>query len=329
MGLFDIFKKPQQRTPQEPPLQRAAYIDSSLPPNHPAIMLYQLTCQACGEQNDLTTCAKDIVKAADSQQVLSRKFRKQFNSFFVTHPDYENRLNTCRFQYKGNIYSLGFILELVSIVHSDLPRRILAHSNFTFQDKFGDLHTLNFLNCEEDELIEMSTEEKEDIISYALEDFEDGLEDIDLDFLKHIEGVLAEINDYYSALCEEFYGYEDIRDKKHQYPAITHFIDEYEINSLYKYNFYKNLSGTYYRFLEEEEQYYLRIFNITNTINDYIEMCTREKVYLTICYGYAKLYTHKIQESNDSIRGLLERKFGERYVAAIDKCISTMCHHPQ
>lgn len=302
-------------------------ISSTLPSSHPAIMLYQLTRQ-CFSNEDiaLVQMAKDIVRCAEKQQELSKKYKNKFDRFFIQYPDYPSRLTNYTVELNGYTYSLGFALELVMIGGSESARKRLASTNLRFQDRFGDSHFLGLFDIDEEYLEDLDIDDKEEIILNAVPKLVRQLEDKDLEFIDHIKNLLRELNTTWSKDYEEFQGYNLFDENESQYPAMAFYIDEYELNNNFKYNFANELYTAYRTYFRDIDTDVLRIYNIVDTIYCYIEMCTRFKTQMTILHGYYKLYISRLDSLNgDNIRTRLKNKFGNKHVEAIDKCLEVMC----
>ena len=302
-------------------------ISSVLAENHPAVMLYGLTRQAfTKEDSPLVLCAKDIVRESETQLAMSQKYKQKLNEFFVTHPSYQERLKTHTVPINDIKCSLGFILEILFVFRSNIPRKMIAQSNFDFQDQFGSIRKIPFIESISNQSNKWNTQTKENFMLEVADIIESRLDKIDLEFIEHIKNVLLEINKYYGSQFEFFMGYNNFDDTETQYPAMAFYIDKYELEQNFKYNFSKELRVAYNSYLKEDKVYHLRIFNILETINYYIEMCTRYKVYMVISFGYHKVYTRKYDSLNGSnFKSKIKESLGEKYIEAIDKCIEVMC----
>lgn len=305
---------------------RVPKISTALSEDHPAVMLYRLTRQAfTNEDSPLVQCAKDIVREAEQQYKIGDQYRGKINAFFLNHPGYQQRLKTHIVKFEENLYALSFILEVICISRSDLAREILVRSNFIYQSRAGDLVPFPLINYDQEQLSELNLDEKEELLFDVIDRLKEHLDDIDLRFIEHIESVLSEINSYYSSLCYEFKGYDDFDNNESQYPAISCYIDTYEMAHNYRYNYSNELSTTYHCYFEENETYNLRISIILETLDCYIEMCTRYKVNMTAA-RYCRMYIHKYESLNGSnLRNKIKESLGEKYIEAIDKCIEVMC----
>ena len=303
---------------------RYASVSSVLSADHPAVMLYNLTRQCFTNQDAaLVVCSKDIIREAELQYKMGDKYRDRINNFFFIHPNYQQRLKTHIIKFKDNLYSLSFVLEIICISRSDVAREMLVRSNFVYQNAAGDLILLPFIDYNEEQLSKLDSQEKEELLFEAIDNLKQYLDDIDLDFIDHIENVLLEINSYYSNVCNEFKGYDDFYGNESQYPAIACYIDTYEMVHSYRYNYSTELSTTYRYFSKENKIYNLRIRNILETLDCYIEMCTRYKVYMTINFGYLKLYTNNY--NGDNFRNKIKNSLGGNHSEAIDQCLKVMC----
>lgn len=302
--------------------------NTSLPADHPALLLYNLTRQCFTKESDiLVQCAKDIVREAELQYKIGDQFREKINAFFLNNPGYRQRLKTHIVKFKNNLYALSFILEIICISRSDLAREMLVKSNFIYQNRAGDLTYLPLIDYDQIQLREFSLEKKEKLLFDVIYELENNLEDVDFCFIEHIENVLSEINSYYSNLCYEFKGYDDFDNNESQFPAMACYIDTDEMAQNYRYNYSNELRTTYHCYFEKNKNYNLRISIILETLDCYIEMCTRYKVFMTITHGYYKAYTRKYESLNGSnLRNKIKEYFGEKYVEAIDKCLEVMGH---
>jgi hypothetical protein len=285
-----------------------------------------LTRQAfTNDDSLLVQCAKDIVREAEQQYKIGDQFREKINTFFLNNPGYRQRLKTHIVKFEDNLYALSFILEIICISRSDLAREMLVRSNFIYQSRAGDLVSLPFINYDQEELSKLNYNEKEEMLFDFIDEIKEHLDDVDLRFTDHIESVLFEINDYYSDLCYEFKGYDNFDHNKSQFPAIASYIDTDEMVHSYRYNYSNELNTTYRCYFEENKDYYLRISIILETIDCYIEMCTRYKVFMTISHGYYRVYTHKYEFLNGrNFRTQIKNSFGDNYVEAIDKCLEVI-----
>ena len=300
--------------------------NTALPADHPALMLYSLTRQCfTNEESILIQCAKDIVREVELQYKTGDHYREAINKFFINNAGYRERLRTHIVKFEGNLYALGFILEIICISRSDIARKILVQSNFIYQNRAGDLTQLQLIDCDQLTLRELTFDEKEELLFDVIYRLYNHLEDSDFRFIEHIEGALSQINEYYSDLCNEFVGYSDFENNEFQFPAITSYIDKNEMVNNYRYNYSKELKTTYQHYFRGNEVYNLRISFILETQECYIEMCTRYKVYMTVANGYYKVYTRKYDFLNgSSFRDKIKEKFGAKHVEAIDKCLNTM-----
>ena len=301
-------------------------VSSVLSNDHPAVMLYKLTKQ-CFPSEDavLVQCAKDIVREAEQQYKIGDRFREKIKAFYIDRPGYQHRLKTHIVKFEDKLYALSFILEVICISRSDLARKMLIRSNFVYQNRAGDLVTLPFINYEQEQLNTMDVDEKEKLLFDIINKISLQLDDVDFCFIKHIESVLSDINNYYSELCINFKGYDDFSNNESQFPAMACYIDTYVMAHNYRYNYSKELSTTYRCYFEENKDYNLRISITLETLDCYIEMCTRYKVFMTITHGYYKAYTRKYESLNGSnVRNKIKEAFGDIYVEAIDKCLEVM-----
>jgi hypothetical protein len=321
MGFFSKLFGFENNTPS-----RTLPISSVLAEKHPAVMLYDLTRQ-CFKNDDaiLVQCAKDIVREAEQQYKIGDQYREKINAFFLHHPGYQQRLKTHIVKFEENLYALSFILEIICISRSNLAREMLVRSNFIYQNRAGDLIPLPLINYDQEQLSELTCDEKEELLFDVIDRLSEYLDDIDFRFVEHIESVLSQINSYYSDLCCEFKGYDDFDNNESQYPAISCYIDNYEMVHNYRYNYSNELRTTYHCYFRENKDHNLRITIILETLDCYIEMCTRYKVFMTIAHGYYKAYTRKYESLNGSnFRNKIKETLGEKYVEAIDKCLEVM-----
>lgn len=293
--------------------------------NHPASMLYNLTCQCFKEKNcPLVMSSQDIVNEVKDQYRLSDQYRNKIQSFFNHYPEYQQRLKTHIVKFGDQLYALSFVLEVICISRSKVARKMLLKSNFVYQTAFGDLIALPFIKADADELSNLSEQEKDEIFIDVVDQLKQHLNSTDLEFIEHIETVLFDINKQYGEICLEFKGFDNFDDNESQYPAITSYINIDEMKN-YRYNYSNELMNTYYYFSVNEKTYNLRIRNILETLDMYIEMCTRYKVYET-CRTYIRIYTRNFEElGNTNFQNIIKNKMGENYTNAIDQCLLVMC----
>lgn len=322
MGFFGKLFGFENNTPSRP-----LPISSVLADNHPAVMLYGLTKQCFSKEDaPLVLCAKDLVREAEQQLKIGDQFRDRINTFFLNNPGYQQRLKTHIVKFDDNLYALGFILEIICISRSDLAREILIRSNFIYQSRAGDLISLPFIKYTQEQLCKLNYDVKEKLFFEAVNSLEKHLSDLDFHFIKHVESVLFEINSYYSDICNEFIGFDGFDDNKSQYPAITSYIDKNEMAHSYRYNYSNELKTAYTCYFKDDKTYYLRISFVFETLDCYIEMCTRYKLYMVISWGYYKVYTRKYEPLNGrSFRSIIQEAKGDKHVEAIDKCINVIC----
>lgn len=305
---------------------RVPKIGTSLPEDHPAVMLYRLTRQCFTKEDTiLVQCAKDIVQEAEQQYKIGDQFRERINAFFLNNPGYQQRIKTHIVKFEDKLYALSFILEIICISRSDLARKMLVRSNFIYRNRVGDLTYLPLIDYDQIQLREFSFAKKEQLLFDVIYKLENDLEDVDFRFIKHIENVLSEINGYYSDICNEFVGLDFFDNNKSQYPAITSHIDKNEMVHNYRYNYSNELKNTYSCYFKDDQAYHLRISFVLETLDCYIEMCTRYKLYMVVSQGYYKVYTRKYEFLNGSnFRTQIKNSFGDNYVEAIDKCLEVI-----
>ena len=322
MGFFSKLFGFEKNTPSRP-----LPISSVLADNHPAVTLYELTRQ-CFTKEDaiLVQCAKDIVREAEQQYKIGDQFRDKINTFFLNNPGYQQRIKTHIVKFEDNLYALGFILEIICISRSNLARKMLIESNFIYRNRAGDLTYLPLIDYDQIQLREFSFAKKEQLLFDVIYKLENDLEDVDFRFIKHVENVLSEINGYYSDICNEFVGFDCFDNNKSQYPAITCHIDKNEMIYNYRYNYSNELKNTYTCYFKDDQTYHLRISFVLETLDYYIEMCTRYKLYMVVSWGYYKVYTRKYDFlSGRNFRSIIKESKGDMHAEAIDKCINTMC----
>jgi len=216
-------------------------------------------------------------------------------------------------------------LEIICICDSNCARSMFVKENFTFRDKYGGVHYADFVLAGEEYTNQASVEERERILLETKESLASCLEEIDFEFISHIKTVLNEANACYSEAFEQRMGYSPFsfsRIRKDDYPAIAFPISEYDFGC--NYNFASELSLAYAPILDDNKNYYLQIFSIIETLEYYIEMTTRYKVFFVLTCGFLKLYNFPVDKNGTSIRSVIQRNYGQQTVDLIKACTDAM-----